>query len=252
MTNNLSEEQNQRYLRNIILPEIGPEGQQRLLNSKILVIGAGGLGSAAIYYLAAAGVGCIGIADADVVELSNLQRQIIHNFADVGKSKVQSAAQKVNLLNADVQIIKHQLKADATNLPEILAPYDAVLDATDNFPSRFVINQACHAAQKPLIFAAVKGFAGQVAVFKSWLPQQPCYACFNPNVVGEGFSLPLAEKGILGAVAGTAACMQAANAIKEILQIGDSLLGKMVVFDLLRNDFRTVSLKKSAKCVVCG
>lgn len=247
----MQETQNQRYLRNIILPQIGEAGQEKLLHAKVLVIGAGGLGSPAIYYLAAAGVGNIGVVDNDVVELSNLQRQIIHNQNDLGRKKVDSAKEKINLLNDDVKITTYPIRINQQNLTELVKSYDFILDATDNFPSRFVINQVCHKQHKPLIFAAVKGFLGQVSVFKSYQKDNPCYCCFNPNIVDEDFTLPLSEKGILGAVAGTVGALQATTTIKEILRIGESLVGKILVFDFLKNEFRKVGLKKNASCVVC-
>ncbi len=252
MPNKLNKNQEQRYLRNTILPQIGEAGQLKLLQAKVLVIGAGGLGSPAIYYLAAAGVGNIGIVDDDAVELSNLQRQIIHNQNDLGKHKVQSAKDKINLLNEDVKIDTYPIRINQENLSDLVQNYDFILDCTDNFPTRFVINQVCHQQKKPLIFAAVKGFLGQVSVFKSYLENNPCYACFNPNIVGEGFSLPLSQKGILGAVAGTAGALQANATVKEILGIGESLVGKILIFDFFQNRFRKVVLKKSSGCVVCG
>jgi len=241
----------ERYLRNIILSEIREVGQEKLLQAKVLVIGAGGLGSPAIYYLAAAGVGNIGVVDDDVVELSNLQRQIIHNQNDLGRKKVESAKEKINLLNDDVKIDIYPIRINHQNLTDLVQNYDFILDATDNFPTRFVINQVCHQQKKPLIFAAVKGFLGQVSTFKSYQKNNPCYACFNPNIVGEGFSLPLLEKGILGAVAGSVGALQANTTIKEILGIGDSLVGKILVFDFLKNDFRKVGLKKNLTCQIC-
>ena len=241
----------ERYLRNIIVSEIREVGQEKLLQAKVLVIGVGGLGSPAIYYLAAAGVGNIGVVDDDVVELSNLQRQIIHNQNDLGRKKVESAKEKINLLNDDVKIDIHPIRINHQNLTDLVQNYDFILDATDNFPTRFVINQVCHQQKKPLIFAAVKGFLGQVSTFKSYQKNNPCYACFNPNIVGEGFSLPLLEKGILGAVAGSVGALQANTTIKEILGIGDSLVGKILVFDFLKNDFRKVGLKKNSTCQIC-
>ena len=248
----MQENQKQRYLRNTILPEIGEAGQEKLLQAKVLVIGAGGLGSPAIYYLAAAGVGNIGIVDDDVVELSNLQRQIIHNQNDLGRKKVESAKEKINYLNDDVKIDIYPIRIDHQNLTELVQNYDFILDATDNFPTRFIINQVCHQQKKPLIFAAVKGFLGQVSTFKSYQQNNPCYACFNPNIVGVGFSLPLSEKGILGAVAGNVGALQAITTIKEILEIGESLVGKILVFDFLKNGFRKVGLRKNLDCLVCN
>lgn len=247
----LSQDQQQRYLRNTILDEIGQGGQEKLLNSRVLVIGAGGLGSSCIYYLAAAGVGNIGIIDHDKVELSNLQRQIIHQVKDINRLKVESAKEKIQNLNNDINVTTYQVKANLENLAEIAKNYDYILDATDNFPSRFIINEFCYKVKKPLIFAAVKGFQGQVSVFKAYEHNNPCYGCFNPNIVDENFSLPLSQKGILGAVAGTIGALQATTTIKEILGIGESLTGKILIFDFLNNSFRKVTLKKNNKCNIC-
>ncbi len=247
----LNQDQKQRYLRNLILPEIGESGQIKLLQAKVLVIGAGGLGSAAIYYLAAAGVGKIGIVDHDLVELSNLQRQIIHNYQDLGNSKVSSAVAKINLLNSDVEVVGHRFWIDQPGLMVLLKDYDWIVDASDNFATRFGINQACHQAKKPLIFAAVQGFSAQITTIKSYLPGNPCYACFNPNLDSAKLELPLIEKGILGSVAGMAGTIQATVTIKEILDIKPALVGKMLICDLIKNDFRQVSFRKNQHCTVC-
>lgn len=248
----LNDTQKQRYLRNLVLPEIGEEGQEKLLNARVLVIGSGGLGSPVLLYLAAAGVGNIAVMDDDVVELSNLQRQIIHNDKNLGQKKVESAKEKISDLNPDVNLKIFPERAKRENLRKVCQDYDFILDATDNFPTRFIINEIAHEEKKPLIFAAVKGFLGQVSTFKSYEENNPCYACFNPNIVGEGFSLPLSEKGILGSVAGTIGALQATTAIREILGIGESLVGKISLFDFLKNDFRKVTLKKRSSCVVCS
>jgi len=247
----LTKTQQQRYIRNTILPEIGELGQEKLLRARVLVVGAGGLGSPVLLYLAAAGVGNIGVIDDDVVELSNLQRQIIHNEKNLGQKKVASAAAKISLLNSDVKLEIFSQRATRESLRKISANYDFILDCTDNFATRFVINQFCFEQKKPLIFAAVKGFLGQVAVFKSYENNNPCYACFNPNIVDENFVLPMHEKGILGSVAGTIGALQATTAIKEILGIGESLVGKILISDFLKNDFRKVSLKKNHNCKIC-
>lgn len=248
----LRDHQKQRYLRNIILPEIAELGQEKLLKSKLLVIGAGGLGSPVLLYLAAAGVGHIGVIDDDVVELSNLQRQVIHNETNLNQKKVISAQEKIAHLNADVKLQIYDCRATKESLEKIVLQYDYVLDATDNFPTRFVINQVCHEQKKPLIFAAVKAFAGQVSVFKSYENNNPCYACFNPNIVGEEFFLPLSEKGILGSVAGTIGALQATTTIKEIIGASDDLVGKILIFDFWKNNFRKVNLPKRDGCPVCS
>ncbi len=248
----LTDLQKQRYLRNTLLPEITEIGQEKLLRARVLVIGAGGLGSPVLLYLAAAGVGNIGAIDDDVVELSNLQRQVIHNVSNLNQKKVVSAREKILALNPDVNLEIFEQRATAESLRKISANYDFILDATDNFPTRFVINQICHEQKKPLIFAAVKGFLGQVSTFKSYENFNPCYACFNPNIVGADFSLPLLEKGILGSVAGATGALQATTAIKEILEIGESLVGKILIFDFLKNEFRKTTLNKNLNCKVCS
>ncbi len=245
-------DKNQRYIRNIAIPEIGSSGQEKLLQSRVLVVGAGGLGSAVIYYLAAAGIGKIGVVDDDIVDLSNLQRQIIHNQADIGRKKVVSAKEKINLLNQDVEVEAYQFKVDYYNLSELVENYDFVVDATDNFHSRFIINQVCYKKQKVLIFGAVKGFLGQVSVFKSYQASCPCFACFNPNIVEKNFDLPLSEKGILGAVAGAVGSIQSIQVVKEILDLEQSLVGKILSYDFLSNNFRTIILKKNINCQICS
>lgn len=250
----LNDAQKQRYLRNTILPEIGEDGQQQLLSARVLVVGAGGLGSPVLFYLAAAGIGNIGVIDDDVVELSNLQRQVIHNNKNLGQKKVASAKEKISALNEDVNLKIYDCRATLETLEKIALDYDYILDATDNFPTRFVINEICHKLHKPLIFAAVKGFLGQVSVFKSYIKDadNPCYACFNHNIVDENFSLPLAEKGILGSVAGTIGALQATTTIKEILNLEQNLIGKILIFDFLKNEFRKVNLKKNPSCKTCS
>lgn len=248
----LTNSQKQRYLRNTILPQIGEEGQEKLLRARVLVVGAGGLGSPVLLYLAAAGVGNIGVIDDDVVELSNLQRQVIHQEKNLGQKKVESAREKILALNSEVNLEIFSERANRESLRKICANYDFILDATDNFPTRFVISEIAHHQKKPLIFAAVKGFLGQVSTFKSFAKNNPCYACFNPNIVDENFALPLFEKGILGAVAGTIGALQATTTINEILNIGDSLVGKILIFDFLQNNFRKVALKKNQSCKVCA
>jgi adenylyltransferase/sulfurtransferase len=247
----LNQQQLELYSRNILIKEIGEVGQQKLLQSKILVIGAGGLGSSLLQYLACAGIGSLGIIDNDKVELSNLQRQIIHDFSKLNIHKVHSAEEKLQNLNPDLNLQTYAIRANHQNLTEIIKDYEIIVDATDNFPTRFVINQVCFEQKKPLVFGAVKGFQGQLSIFKAYENNQPCYACFNPNIVDEKFELPLSEKGILGAVAGSFGAMQALYAIKEILQIGENICGKILIFDFLKNDFRKSILRKNPHCKIC-
>jgi len=248
-----TEEQIKRYARHIILPEVGGKGQEKLLNSKVLVIGAGGLGSPAILYLAAAGVGTIGIVDFDVVDLSNLQRQIIHNTERVGTPKVESARKTVEMLNPDVKVITYNTRISKENIMDIIKDYDMVLDGTDNFPTRFLINDACYFAGKPLVSAAMLRFEGQVSVFDFRNKEQsPCYRCLFPEPPPPGLVPSCQEAGILGSIGGIMGCIQATEAIKLILGIGEPLVGKLLIMDALSMDFRKVKLRKDPNCPLCG
>jgi adenylyltransferase/sulfurtransferase len=248
-----TEEQIKRYARHIILPEVGGKGQEKLLNSKVLVIGAGGLGSPAILYLAAAGVGTIGIVDFDVVDLSNLQRQIIHNTERVGTPKVESARRTVEMLNPDVKVITYNTRISKENIMDIIKDYDVVLDGTDNFPTRFLINDACYFGGKPLVSAAMLRFEGQVSVFDFRNKEKsPCYRCLFPEPPPPGLVPSCQEAGILGSIGGIMGCIQATEAIKLILGIGEPLVGKLLIMDALSMDFRKVKLRKDPNCPLCG
>jgi len=248
-----TEEQIKRYARHIILPEVGGKGQEKLLNSKVLVIGAGGLGSPAILYLAAAGVGTIGIVDFDVVDFSNLQRQVIHNTERVGTPKVESAKRTVEMLNPDVKVIAYNTRISKENIMDIIKDYDVVLDGTDNFPTRFLINDACYFAGKPLVSAAMLRFEGQVSVFDFRNKENsPCYRCLFPEPPPPGLVPSCQEAGILGSIGGIMGCIQATEAIKLILGIGEPLVGKLLIMDALSMDFRKVKLRKDPNCPLCG
>jgi molybdopterin-synthase adenylyltransferase len=248
-----TEEQIKRYARHIILPEVGGKGQEKLLNSKVLVIGAGGLGSPAILYLAAAGVGTIGIVDFDVVDFSNLQRQVIHNTERVGTPKVESAKKTVEMLNPDVKVITYNTRISKENIMDIIKDYDVVLDGTDNFPTRFLINDACYFAGKPLVSAAMLRFEGQVSVFDYRRKgESPCYRCLFPEPPPPGLVPSCQEAGILGSIGGIMGCIQATEAIKLILGIGEPLVGKLLIMDALSMDFRKVKLRKDPSCPLCG
>jgi len=248
-----TEEQIKRYARHIILPEVGGKGQEKLLNSKVLVIGAGGLGSPAILYLAAAGVGTIGIVDFDVVDFSNLQRQVIHNTERVGTPKVESAKKTVEMLNPDVKVITYNTRISKENIMDIIKDYDVVLDGTDNFPTRFLINDACYFAGKPLVSAAMLRFEGQVSVFDYRMKEKsPCYRCLFPEPPPPGLVPSCQEAGILGSIGGIMGCIQATEAIKLILGIGEPLVGKLLIMDALSMDFRKVKLRKDPNCPLCG
>jgi len=248
-----TEEQIERYSRHIILPEVGAEGQSKLLESKVFMIGAGGLGSPVAYYLAAAGVGTIGIADADVVDLSNLQRQIIHNQDRVGMPKVESARETMQALNPDVKVNTYNYFITEDNVREIIRDYDLIIDGCDNFPTRFLVNDACYFEKKPLISGAMFRFEGQVATFK---PHQqkgaPCYRCLYPEPPPAGLVPSCSEAGILGALAGAVGTIQAVEAVKELLGIGESLAGRLMVFDALRMEWKKLKLHKDPACPLCG
>lgn len=248
-----TEEQIKRYARHIILQEIGGKGQEKLLNSRVLVVGAGGLGSPAIYYLAAAGVGTIGIVDYDNVDFSNLQRQIIHNTERVGIPKVESAKMTVEKLNPDVNVITYNLLLNKSNILDIIKEYDIVLDGTDNFPTRFLINDACYMLGIPLVSAAMLRFEGQITIFDFKNKQNsPCYRCLFPEPPPPGLVPSCQEAGILGSVGGIMGSIQATEAIKYLLNIGEPLIGKLLIMDALSMDFRKVNLRKDHKCALCG
>ena len=242
-----------RYARNISLPEIGETGQERLLRSKVLVIGAGGLGSPLLFYLAAAGVGTIGIADDDRVALSNLQRQILHETGDTGRPKVDSAADTIHDLNPEVTIIPHHCRLDRNNVDAIITEYDLVADGCDNFETRFLISNACMRHQKTLVSAAIIGFSGQLYTFKPYLgAPHPCYQCIYPELPPPEATPRCSESGILGSVAGQMGSWQATEVIKELLEIGDSLSGYMIVADALTNNIRKVAVPRDPACKGCG
>jgi adenylyltransferase/sulfurtransferase len=248
-----TEEQIERYSRHIILPEVGAEGQSKLLESKVFMIGAGGLGSPVAYYLAAAGVGTIGICDADVVDMSNLQRQIIHNQDRVGMPKVESARETMQALNPDVQVKTYNYRVDEDNIRDIIRDYDLVIDGCDNFPTRFLVNDACFFEKKPLISGAMFRFDGQVATFKPHQDAEgPCYRCLYPEPPPAGLVPSCSEAGILGALAGAVGTIQAVEAVKELLGIGESLSGRLMTFDALRMEWKKLKLRKDPACPLCG
>ncbi|SMM99124.1 Sulfur carrier protein adenylyltransferase ThiF [uncultured Candidatus Thioglobus sp.] len=242
-----------RYSRQILLPEIGIEGQQLLLDSTMLLIGLGGLGSPSALYLAAAGVGHLIIADFDQVELSNLARQIAHHTPDIGKDKVISAQEKMSAINPTIKITTlTDLSPD--NLNEWVQKSDIVLDGTDNFDTRFKINQACVIQNTPLVSAAVIRFEGQLSVFKGYKTEQPCYQCLYPNDVDNkgGNDETCSNNGILAPVAGMLGTLQALQAIKVVLNLGEQLIGKLMIIDALKLEFKTLKINKDKKCPVCS
>ncbi len=253
----LSDEQLDRYARHIILREIGGAGQAKLRAARVLIIGAGGLGSPALLYLAAAGVGTIGVVDDDRVSLSNLQRQIAHRTQDIGRLKVESAAESAGAINPDTHVNRHATQIVPGNALELVRNYDIVLDGSDNFSTRFLVNDACFFGQRTLVSAAVGQFDGQLAVFKAYHKPEgqalfPCYRCLYPEAPPMGAVPSCTDAGVLGALTGVMGTLQALEAIKEILGIGDTMAGRLLLYDGLGALFRTVRLKPDPACGLCG
>jgi molybdopterin-synthase adenylyltransferase len=247
------EDQIRRYARHIILPEVGGAGQARLIDAKVLVVGAGGLGAPLLLYLAAAGVGTIGVVDDDRVELSNLQRQVIHDGAAIGRAKVDSAADRVAAINPDVRVIRHPVRLDASNVDALVAAYDLVADGTDNFATRFLLNDACFRAGRTLVSGAILRFDGQLSTYKAHLGDgHPCYRCLVPAPPPDDVIPSCAQAGVFGALAGTVGSMQAVEVLKEILGIGESLSGTLLLYDALSADVQRIRLPKDPHCPTCG
>ncbi len=247
-----SDKQLERYARHIVLPELGGKGQERLLRSSALVVGAGGLGSPLLLYLAAAGVGRIGIVDDDVVDLSNLQRQVIHATDRIGDPKVESARSVLAGINPDVTVETHGVRLGPGNVMELIGRYDIVADGSDNFATRFLLNDACYLKGVPLVSAALLRFEGQLATFKAHAGNYPCYRCIFPEPPPPGLIPTCAEGGVLGAVAGVVGCLQATEVIKELAGIGDSLAGHLVIMDALNATFRKIAVRPDPSCRLCG
>ena len=255
---NFSEAQINRYARHILLEEVGGKGQERLLESRVLVIGAGGLGSPVLLYLAAAGVGTLGVVDDDVVELSNLQRQIVHSTEAIGMAKVESAKKTIAAINPDVTVVPHQYRIGPENALDLISDYDLVADGSDNFATRFLVNDACYFARKPLVSAAILRFDAQIYTFRAFDGADnaeghwPCYRCIFPEPPPEGQIPTCAEAGVLGALCGMAGSLQATEVLKELLGIGDSLAGSLIVYDALGSTFRKIKVKRDPGCALCG
>jgi molybdopterin/thiamine biosynthesis adenylyltransferase len=245
-----TDEQIERYSRHIILKEVGGKGQKRLLDGSVLIIGAGGLGSPAALYLAAAGVGTIGIADADVVDISNLQRQVIHHTSDLGKPKVLSAQEKMEAINPDVKVVAHQGWVKADNISSIIAEYDFVIDGTDNFAAKFLINDACVMAGKPYSHGGILHFIGQTMTV---LPgESPCYRCIFPDPPPPGAIPTCAQAGVIGVLPGVIGSIQATEAIKFLLGVGKLLTGRLLVYDAEGMDFYVSPISRNKRCPLCG
>lgn len=250
---NFSEDEIQRYARHILLREVGGVGQARLKAAKVLIVGAGGLGSPLALYLAAAGVGTIGLVDGDVLELSNLQRQIAHGMPNLGRPKVELAAELMRRINPLVQVNTYNRRLDAANVTALVDGYDIICDGTDNFATRFLLADACVAARRTLVTAAVLRFEGQLSTFKPHAdPEGPCYRCLYPEPPPEGLVPSCSEAGVLGAVTGVMGTLQATEVLKEITGIGTSMSGWLLVWDALAAEFRKIRLRKDPACPVCG
>jgi adenylyltransferase/sulfurtransferase len=245
----LTPEQMERYSRQIMIPQVGPAGQRKLLDAKVLIAGAGGLGSPAAIYLAAAGVGTLGIVDNDELELSNLQRQILHHTPDVGRPKVESAQETIARYNPDVRVTPHRVRLTSANAVGIVAQYDMVVGAVDNFATRYLINDACYLAGKPFIDGAVFLFEGQASVF---IPGQGCYRCLFPAPPPTGVVPSPSQVGLLGVLPGVIGLIEAFETLKLILGLGESLSGRLLIFDALTMEFRQVRTRRDPQCPLCG
>src|SRR5438128_2717498 len=246
----MTEAQSKRYSRHLLVPEVGEAGQFKLLDSRVLLIGAGGLGSPAAYYLAAAGVGTIGIIDADVVDESNLQRQILHNTKRVGQYKAESARETIEALNPDVKVVTYIERLDETNVRRIIADYDVILDGTDNFPTRYLLNDAAILENKPVVHGSVFRFEGQLTVFKPH--EGPCYRCLYPEPPPPALAPSCAEAGVLGVLPGIIGLLQATETIKLLLGIGEPLVGRLMTYDALAGEFSELHLFRDPQCPACG
>jgi len=248
----ITDTQLHRYARHVILDEVGEEGQEKLLASKVLVVGAGGLGAPLLLYLAAAGVGTLGVIDDDTVELSNLQRQVIHATDRLGVPKVESAKQAIAAVNPDIRVEAIGERLTAANVAEIVARYDLVADGSDNFDTRYLLNDACYLAKVPLVSAALLRFEGQLSTFRAFEGEGPCYRCVFRTPPPEGTVPRCEEAGIFGAVAGAMGSLQAAEVLKELLGLGTSMSGKLLLYDALGPTFRTIKIKRDPSCALCG
>jgi sulfur-carrier protein adenylyltransferase/sulfurtransferase len=246
----LSVDEVKRYSRHLIIPDVGMTGQKRLKNAKVLVVGAGGLGSPALLYLAAAGVGTLGIVDFDVVDESNLQRQIIHGVSDIGHPKAESARDSIREINPYVEVVLHQEHLDSDNALQIFEPYDLIVDGTDNFATRYLVNDAAVLLGKPYVWGSIYRFDGQASVF--WAEYGPCYRCLYPEPPPPGMVPSCAEGGVLGVLCASIGSIQVNEAIKVITGIGDPLVGRLMIYDALEMTYRSVQVRKDPECPVCG
>lgn len=246
----LSVDQIRRYARHLVIPDVGMAGQRRLMNARVLCVGAGGLGSPALLYLAAAGVGTLGIVDFDVVDESNLQRQIIHGQSDIGKSKIESAKEKIGEINPNVSVELHNARLGVSNVMEIFSQYDLIVDGTDNFATRYLINDACVLLKKPCVWGSIYRFDGQASVF--WSEHGPCYRCLYPEPPPPGMVPSCAEGGVLGVLCASIGSIQATEAIKLITGIGQPLIGSLMIYDALEMNYQKIDIRKDPNCSICS
>ena len=239
-----------RYSRHLIIPDVAMAGQQRLMKAKVLCVGAGGLGSPALMYLAAAGIGTLGIVEFDTVDESNLQRQIIHGQSDIGKSKAQSAKAKIAEINPYVNVVTHEVRLDNSNVMEIFSQYDIIVDGTDNFATRYLVNDACVLLKKPYVWGSIYRFDGQASVF--WAEYGPCYRCLYPEPPPPGMVPSCAEGGVLGVLCATIGSIQTTEAIKVITGVGDPMIGSLIIYDALEMSFRKIKVRKDPNCPLCS
>jgi molybdopterin/thiamine biosynthesis adenylyltransferase/rhodanese-related sulfurtransferase len=246
----LTPQEIRRYSRHLIIPDVAMDGQKRLKNAKVLCVGAGGLGSPALMYLAAAGVGTLGIIDFDVVDESNLQRQVIHGQSDIGRLKAESARDSVREINPLVDVVLHTERLDSSNAMEIVAPYDLIVDGTDNFATRYLVNDACVLSGKPYVWGSIYRFDGQASVF--WAEHGPCYRCLYPEPPPPGMVPSCAEGGVLGVLCASIGSIQVTEAIKVLTGVGDPLVGRLMIYDALEMTYRAVKVRKDPECPLCG
>jgi molybdopterin/thiamine biosynthesis adenylyltransferase/rhodanese-related sulfurtransferase len=246
----MTSEQRERYSRHTMLPEVGVEGQVKLLNSKVLLIGAGGLGAPSALYLAAAGVGTLGLVDDDVVDESNLQRQVIHNTERVGEPKTESARKTIEALNPDVKVVEHRVRLDASNVVEIIEDYDVIVDGADNFPTRYLLNDASVRLRKPVVSASILAFDGQISTFVPF--EGPCYRCLYPTPPPAELAPSCGEAGVLGVMAGVLGLLQANEVIKLVAGIGEPLIGRLLLYDSLGTRFTELNVRRDPNCPICG
>jgi molybdopterin/thiamine biosynthesis adenylyltransferase/rhodanese-related sulfurtransferase len=246
----MTREQRDRYSRHTLLPEVGVDGQLKMLNAKVLLVGAGGLGAPTALYLAAAGIGTIGLVDDDVVDASNLQRQVIHNTERIGTPKTESARLTIEALNPDVDVVEHRLRLDASNIVEILSEYDVIVDGADNFPTRYLLNDASVRLRKPVVSASILSFDGQISTFVPF--EGPCYRCLYPTPPPAELAPSCSANGVLGVMAGTMGTLQANEVLKLVLGIGDPLIGRLLLYEALGTRFTELKVRRDPHCPICG